>query len=65
MNVFFNQGIYIKKYNLKFENLPEEFDNYKIVQLTDIHSIRTKEQIEQIVNKIESQNPDIIFITGD
>lgn len=65
MNVFFNQGIYIKKYDLKFENLPEEFDNYKIVQLTDIHSIRTKEQIEQIVNKIELQNPDIIFIIGD
>ncbi len=65
VNAFLNQGVYIKKYNLEFENLPQEFNNYKIVQLTDIHSIRSKEQIEQIINKIEKQKPDIIVITGD
>lgn len=65
VNAFLNQGVYIKKYDLKFENLPQEFNNYKIVQLTDIHSIRSKEQIEQIISKVEVQKPDVIFITGD
>lgn len=65
INAFLNQGVYIKKYNLKYDNLPQDFNNYKIVQLTDIHSIRSKEQIDQIVNKVKSQEPDIICITGD
>lgn len=65
INAFLNQGVYIKRYNLKFDNLPQKFNNYKIVQLTDIHSIRSKEQIEQIISKIEKQKPDVIFITGD
>lgn len=65
INAFLNQGVYIKKYNLKYSNLPEEFNNYKIVQLTDVHSIRSKEQIKQITDKIKKQEPDIIVITGD
>lgn len=65
INAFLNQGVYIKKYNLKYTNLPNEFNNYKILQLTDVHSIRTKEQINQIVNKVKKQEPNIIVITGD
>lgn len=65
INAILNQGVYIKKYNLKYRNLPKEFDNYKIIQLTDVHSIRTKEQIKQITDKIKKQEPDIIVITGD
>lgn len=65
INAILNQYVFIKKYTLKYENLPEDFNNYKIVQLTDVHSIRTKEQIKQIIDKIKPQNPDIIVITGD
>lgn len=65
INAFLNQGVYIKEYSLKFDDLPQEFNNYKIVQLTDIHSIRTNEQIDQIISKIEKQKPNVIFITGD
>ncbi len=65
INVFLNQNVYIKKYKLKYTNLPEEFDKYVIAQLTDVHSIRTKKQIEQIITKIKKQNPDIIVVTGN
>lgn len=65
INAILNEGVYIKKYNLKYNTLPNDFNNYKIVQLTDIHSIRSKEQIDKIINKIKKQNPDIIAITGD
>lgn len=65
INEFLNQSVYIKKYNLKYNNLPEKFNNYKIVQLTDIHSIKSEKQIIQIINKIKKQKPDIICITGD
>lgn len=65
INAFLNKGVYIKKYNLKYKDLPKDFDDYKIVQLTDIHSIKSEEQINQIINKIKKQKPDIICITGD
>lgn len=65
INAVLNKNVYIKSYNLKYDNLPSEFNNYKIVQLTDVHSIKSKEQIKQITDKIKKQNPDVIVITGD
>ncbi|MEQ6377468.1 metallophosphoesterase [Bacillaceae bacterium S4-13-56] len=47
------------------EDLPEEFDGFKIVQLSDLHNKEFGEGNKRLVNKINKIKPDIIVITGD
>lgn len=58
----------VKEVEYQSENLPEGFDGYRIVQVSDIHigSWQDKpEAIRQIVNLINEQKPDLIVFTGD
>jgi predicted MPP superfamily phosphohydrolase len=57
----------IIKHSLKFENLPKSFNNFKIVHISDIHagSFDDIESVQEGVNLIQSQNPDIILFSGD
>ena len=65
INGIVNKGIYISYIDTKHNNIPENLVGYKILQITDVHSIRSTEQLEQYVKKIEEENPNVIFITGD
>lgn len=65
INVLINKNIYITKYKISSNKLPIEFDDYKIVQLTDIHSIRDEKQKEDLIENIKTLNPDLICVTGD
>jgi predicted MPP superfamily phosphohydrolase len=62
----FNFTIHSKK--LYSQNLPEAFNGLKIVQLSDAHlgSLNNhKEKIEEVVDRINELNPDLIMFTGD
>lgn len=65
INGIVNKGIYISYIDTKHNNISESLVGYKILQITDVHSIRSTEQLEQYVKKIEEENPNVIFITGD
>ena len=56
-NTILNKKIFVKEYKIKNNKITENFNNYKIVQLTDIHSIRNEIQLEKIINKIKEQKP--------
>lgn len=47
------------------EDLPEEFDGFKVVQLSDLHNKEFGEGNKRLVKKINNIKPDIIVITGD
>ena len=50
------------------ENVPQTFDGYRIVHISDIHLlsfIGREETLAQIVEKINAQQPDAILFTGD
>lgn len=56
-----------KRIKVPIANLPEEFEGFKIIQLSDIHSgsfTRTS-PIIKAVQKIVDENADVIFFTGD
>jgi predicted MPP superfamily phosphohydrolase len=57
----------VKKVTVGIKNLPEEWKGKKAVQLSDIHlgHIYGKKFLVSIVEKVNTENPDIIFITGD
>lgn len=60
-----NNHIVTTSKKLYFENLPKEFDNFKIIQISDLHNKKFGHRQKRLVNKIKKLNPDIIFITGD
>lgn len=64
-NIYWNGNIVVHTYVSSSEDIPKEFHGYRIVQLTDIHSVRKEDQGQLIYEKTASQKPDIICITGD
>jgi predicted MPP superfamily phosphohydrolase len=58
----------LKEVELRLENLPESFDGYRLVQISDIHArsyANRQKSLQRIVWIINSQNPDLIAFTGD
>jgi predicted MPP superfamily phosphohydrolase len=56
-----------RKVAIKFPNLPDAFNGFRIVQLSDIHSgsfTKTKPLIDAVA-KVNALNADIILFTGD
>lgn len=67
MRFISTKNLIIKEYAFKDSNLPSQFIGKKIVQFSDLHYGSTifAKELDKIVNKINSQNPDLIFFTGD
>ena len=61
----YNNKIDVTEYSILNKKVPEEFNDFKIVQLSDFHSNGYKNTTDIIINKIENINPDIVVMTGD
>ena len=61
----YNYKVY--KYDLIFDDLPEDFDGYQITHISDIHSgsLKNKNNVEYAVRLINEQKSDLILFTGD
>lgn len=60
-----NNSIEISNFKYYSSELPSDFNNFKIVHISDLHNkMFGKEQLK-ILEKIEKLSPDIIVITGD
>ena len=57
-----NTNITTTKLTIKNEKIPKDFNNYKIVEIADLHN---KDWKDKLISKIEKEKPDIITITGD
>jgi predicted MPP superfamily phosphohydrolase len=58
----------IEKIELAFANLPVSFNNFRIVQISDIHLgswYKKEKKMVKAVNLINSLTPDLILFTGD
>lgn len=57
----------VKKVSLAFDHLPPEFDGYKIVQISDVHSgsFDSRESVLKGIELINTQDPDLVVFTGD
>lgn len=55
-------NIEVTHYEVKSEKLPDEFDGFRIVQLSDFHGADFAEELSELVR---AETPDIIVITGD
>lgn len=57
----------VHKVKVSSPNLPEAFEGFKIVQLSDMHSgsFMSTEPLVKAFNIVLEQKPDVIFFTGD
>lgn len=58
----------VEKVTIASSKIPESFNDYKIVQLSDFHIgtyASSPKTVEKIVRKVNSLNPDLIVFTGD
>ncbi len=59
----------VRKLTLSFPDLPEAFNGYKIVQLSDLHigsfDIEDKDKVAKGIQLINDQNADLFVFTGD
>jgi uncharacterized protein len=57
----------VREVDVRLRRLPKELDGTTIVQLTDVHVGTTirRDFIEEIVERTNALNPDVIAITGD
>ena len=58
----------VVRVSLEFENLPTEFDGYRIVQLSDLHLGSLKENsrfMKDVIRKANALCGDVIVFTGD
>lgn len=67
-------GLFFGKYNYKvreltlsFTDLPEDFDGFKILQISDIHSgtFDNFSAVSRGIELIKQQNADVVLFTGD
>uniref|UniRef100_A0AC35FUZ5 Calcineurin-like phosphoesterase domain-containing protein n=1 Tax=Panagrolaimus sp. PS1159 TaxID=55785 RepID=A0AC35FUZ5_9BILA len=73
--IFFTlEGLYstsvkptIKNLHIKINNLPPEFEDFRIAMVSDIHAGPSvgKQRVFEIVETVNSLNPDAIAIVGD
>lgn len=59
------EDLEISRYEVKSQKLPESFDGFKIVQLSDLHGAEFGEDGMGLVEKVKELEPDIIALTGD
>ncbi len=57
----------VLKYDLEFDDLPKNFEGYKITQISDIHSgsFDNREKISYAIDLINEQQSDVLLFTGD
>jgi predicted MPP superfamily phosphohydrolase len=60
-----NNTFEINEVVLKYNKLPESFDGYKIILISDLHDKYFNQGNARLINAIKDENPDIITLAGD
>ncbi len=60
-----NNRVIIVEQDIWVEDLPDELEGFKILQMTDLHEKEFGEDQQKLINKINSITYDVITLTGD
>ena len=60
-----NHHICSTVFEIKSPKIPEEFNGYTIVQVSDLHNTKFGQNQARLIKRIEQNKPNIIVITGD
>ncbi|MBQ9833001.1 MAG: metallophosphoesterase [Clostridia bacterium] len=60
-----NHCLTVSSYETEYEQLPEEFDGFTIVNVADLHNALFGEGNSQLLEQIDKAQPDIVVLGGD
>ncbi len=60
-----SENLQVSRYELESEKLPESFNGFKIVQLSDLHGAQFGSDGTALAEKVRELEPDMIALTGD
>lgn len=60
-----NRSLQVEKFSCTFAELPERFDGFTVLVLTDLHGAEFGEGNKTLIAAAEEQKPDAIFLVGD
>lgn len=60
-----NKRLAVEYYEIESEKIPEAFDGYRIVFLTDLHCAQFGENNQELIERIDECRPDMILVGGD
>ncbi len=63
--VWGNLSLEVTKYTVSSQKLPESFDGFRIVQISDLHNAEFGKGNHRLIDEIKKLQPDIIVLTGD
>ena len=62
---FENTSLTITAHEISSEKIPQNFDGYEIVQISDLHNVKSSKLTGDLISRIKENSPDIAVITGD
>lgn len=60
--VWQNNALQVSHFNYTHPSIPEDFDGFTVVQVSDLHN---KDFRGRLTDRINDENPDLIAVTGD
>lgn len=60
-----NNLLVVSHYTYESDDLPQAFDGYRIVQISDLHNATFGVDNGRLLKKMEELSPDLVVITGD
>ena len=60
-----NTALEVSEFMVSSEKLPKNFSGYRIAQISDLHNAQFGEENTQLLELLESAEPDCIVLTGD
>ena len=60
-----NQTLVTTEFEIVNEKIPESFDGYRIVHISDLHNTTFGKDNKKLIERIKTAEPDIIVMTGD
>lgn len=60
-----NPRLEISNYTYQSSEIPSDFDNFKICQISDLHCKNFGKNNETLISAIREMSPDIVVLTGD
>lgn len=58
-------NLQVTEYDLGFNNLPESFEGFKVLHLSDLHGMSFGKDNRRLIEQVLRQKPDLIAMTGD
>lgn len=57
----------VYKVDIPLKNLPEEFEDFRVVQISDLHVGPTikRDYVQRVVDQVNQLKPDVVVFTGD